>query len=212
MNKTIRQATTEEIANAYINRVPLLIYSYRKASLEYTIDNQSGEVLDRYCRFGLPMANRYNLGFEFRIWSSNKKRKERLKARVSDIVQSGKAIFLTLTFNDRFLSRDTTEITRRRYISRFLKEQCDKYVANVDYGESDKGTHREHYHALVIPKKERIDYAPYCAFFDKSRIYAQSVTVSEKSDISISLYISKLTNHALKSSGRYKRLICSRSK
>lgn len=206
MNKTIREATTEEIANAYINRVPLLIYSYRKASLEYNIDFETGET-ETYCRFGLPMAEKYNLGFEFRIWSSNKKRKQRLKVRVSDIVKSNKAIFLTLTFNDKFFTRSTSETTRRRYISRFLKEQCERYVANVDYGEKNG---REHYHAIVVPKNDIIDYKPYLSFFDKSCIFAERVDTKESSETNIALYISKLTNHALKTSGRYKRLIYSR--
>ena len=207
MNKTLRQATKDEIANAYINKVPLLIYSYRKASLGYNIDFENGEV-ETFCRFGLPMATRYNLGFEFRIWSSNKKRKQRLLKRVSRIVKSEKAIFLTLTFNDSFFARSTSETTRRRYISRFLKEQCSYYVANVDYGDKNG---REHYHALVIPKNDLIDYKPYLAFFNKSCIYAERVDTSESSQVNISLYISKLTNHALKTSGRYKRLIYSRN-
>lgn len=209
MNKTIRQATKEEIATAYQNKVPLLIANYRKASLLREINYDTGETTS-LCRFNLSMANRYNLGFEFRIWKSNRDRKNRLKDRVSKIISNGNAIFLTLTFNDSFLSRDTTEQTRRRYVSRFLKEQCKQYVANIDYGEREDCTHREHYHAIVIPKAEKIDFKPYCAFFDGSRIYAEKVLINEKSNISISLYINKLTNHALKTSGKAKRLIYSR--
>lgn len=205
MNKTISQASYEEIANAYINKVPLVIWGYRKASLIHDID-ENGEV-STYCRFHLKMAERYNLGFEFRIWKSNKDRKARLKERVSKIVRSKRAIFLTLTFNNEFLSRETSEETRRRYIRRFLKEQCEQYVANVDYGDK---RNREHYHAIVIPKGARVSFAPYCAFFDGSRVFAENVRVSENSENCISLYISKLTNHALKESGRYKRLIFSR--
>lgn len=210
MNKTIREATKEEVANAYINKVPLLIYNYRKYSLEREINQDTGEVIT-FCRFNLPMAKKYNLGFEFRIWQSNKMRKRRLKERVSRIVRSNRAKFLTLTFNNSFLGRETSEETRRRYIRRFLKEQCSEYVANVDYGESEKHTHREHYHAIVVPKGERIDYQPYCDFFDGSRIHSEEVKCNEKSNISISLYINKLTNHSLKASGQYKRLIYSRT-
>ena len=205
MNKTIAQASYQEIANAYINKVPLVIWGYRKASLVRDIDDDG--VIETYCRFSLKMAERYNLGFEFRIWKSNKDRKRRLKERVQKIISSSRAQFLTLTFNNKFFERETTEETRRLYVSRFLKEQCSQYVANIDYGDE---RNREHYHALVVPKGERINYAPYTAFFDGSRIYAENVSVSGKSEISISLYISKLTNHALKESGRYKRLIYSR--
>lgn len=209
MNKRISEASPQEIAEAYKNKVPLLIWNYRKASIGYNIDYDTGET-ELFCRFGLKMAERYNLGFEYRIYDSNKNRKKRLSKRVSDIVRSGKAQFITLTFNDTFFSRSTSEITRRRYISRFLKEQCEQYVANIDYGERQDCTHREHYHALVIPKQERIDYKPYCAFFDKSRIFAEQVRISGKSEISIALYINKLTNHSLKASGKCKRLIYSR--
>ena len=211
MNKTLREATTDEIKNAYINKVPLVIWNYRKASIEYDIDYEDG-VVNRYCRFNLSMAKRYNLAFEYRIWQSNKLRKERVLKRVKKIINNGNAIFVTLTFNDKFLNRSTSETTRRRYVSRFLKEQCLYYIANIDYGESQKGTHREHYHALVIPKGEKIDYASYSAYFDKSRIFAEPVIISGKSEDNIAKYISKLTNHSLKSSGQYKKLIYSRVK
>lgn len=209
MNKTIRSATHEEIKEAYLNKAPLLISNYRKKSIDYDIVNEEGEV-KLFCSFGLKKAEKVDLGFEFRIWKSNRDRKKRLKDRVSKIISTNRAKFLTLTFNDSFLSRSTSEDTRRRYVSRFLKEQCSQYVANLDFGEREDCTHREHYHALVIPKGEKIDYKPYCAFFDGSRIYSEDVRVNEKSEISISLYINKLTNHALKTSGRAKRLIYSR--
>lgn len=206
MNKTISQASYDEIAFAYKSKVPLLIYNYRKNALVYDIDNDEGEI-KTYCRFSLKMAEKYNLGFEFRVWKSNRDRKRRLKERVRKMIATGCAQFLTLTFNNEFFDRETSEETRRRYIRRFLKEQCKCYVANVDYGEK---RNREHYHAVVVPLHERIDYAPYCAFFDGSRIYAETIAINEKSNISISLYINKLTNHALKESGKYKRLIFSR--
>lgn len=209
MNKKLRQASKEEISKAYQDKVPLMISNYRKASLERDITEETGEI-NYYCRFNLHMAERYNMGFEYRIWKSNRDRKKRLKERVAKIIKSNKAQFITLTFNDTFLQRSTSEETRRKYIRRFLKEQCSDYIANIDYGESQKGTHREHYHALVIPKAKQIDYSPYCAYFDKSRIYAENVRVNGKSEISISLYINKLTNHSLKASGQYKRLIYSR--
>lgn len=77
------------------------------------------------------------------------------------MVGSGNAKFLTLTFNDSFFDRGTSEDTRRKYIRRFLKEQCQEYVANVDYGDKNG---REHFHAIVVPKSTRIDYTPYCDF------------------------------------------------
>ena len=167
---------------------------------------RTGEINSRvgFNRFA---AKKANLGFEYSIWESNKARKLRLSKRVSKIVLSKKAQFLTLTFAPSYFERVPNAETRRTYIRRFLKEQCSDYVANIDFGE-DNG--REHYHAIVIPKNEFIDYQPYCDTFEKSRIYAEHVKVNGKSVDNISKYINKLTNHALKENGQYKRLIYSR--
>lgn len=214
MNKNIKQASLIEIAQAYKDNVPFVISNirYRVFTKQNNIfyDMRTGEIISRN-GFNIYVAEKFNKGFEYRIYNSNKQRKFRLETRVSRIIRSNNAKFITLTFNDKFLGRDTTPETRRRYIRRFLKEQCSEYVANLDFGESEKHTHREHYHALVVPKHTRIDYKPYCAFFDNSRIYSEDVKVNDKSKTSISLYINKLTNHALKKSGQYKRLIYSRN-
>lgn len=212
MNKTIKEATKEEIKEAYVNKAPLLIWSKRQASVITDIQHlySTGEIeYKRICTFNLKQATKCNLGFEFRIWKSNKDRKERLKKRVFSLIESGKAQFLTLTFSPSFLERETSEETRRRYIRRFLKEQCSGYVANIDFGEDND---REHYHAVVVPRADRIDYQPYVDFFDNSRIYAQNIPLvnTEKSRDCLALYINKLTNHALKDNGHYQRLIFSR--
>ena len=212
MNKKLKEATKEEIANAYKNQVPLLIWNYRQYSVLTSIERvyDTGVVdYKRICSFNLKMAQNYNMGFEFRIWQSNKMRKERVKKRITEYINTGKAQFVTLTFSPTFFERETSEETRRRYIARFLKEQCEYYVANVDYGEENG---REHYHAVIVPKNERIDYKAYNDIFDKSRIYAEDIRVNDKSFDSVSRYISKLTNHALKIKGEYQRLIFSRTK
>lgn len=213
MNKKIKEATKEEIAQAYKDKVPLMISNirYRVYSQQDNIfsDMNTGEIISRN-GFNMYVAEKFNKGFEFRIYNSNKARKLRLETRINRIISSDKAKFLTLTFNDEFFKRATSEQTRRRYIARFLKEQCCEYVANIDFGEREDKTHREHYHAIVIPKSTRIDYAPYCAFFDNSRIYSENIKASAKSSDNLSRYINKLTNHCLKASGQYKRLIYSR--
>lgn len=214
MNKKLKEASKDEIAKAYQNDIPKVISRIRsrvyKEQNNIFSDMRTGEVISRN-GFNIHVAEKFNKGFELRIWQSNKDRRNRLRNRIGNMILQGNAIFLTLTFNDTFFERETSEITRRRYIARFLKEQCKEYVANIDYGESEKHTHREHYHALVIPKAKRIDFKPYCAFFDHSRIYSEKVYTSKKSKDSITRYISKLTNHSLKASGQYKRLIYSRS-
>lgn len=209
MNKKIKEASLEEIKEAYVNKVPSIIANYRYYSRELQGFNEDG-VAQFGVRFNRFMAQRYNLGFEFRIWESDNRRKSRLRKRIEKMIMSNRAQFLTLTFNDSFLSRDTSEETRRRYVARFLKEQCIEYVANIDFGVDDRFTKREHYHALVVPKNATIDYSAYTHGFDKSRINAKNVKVRDKDSYNIAKYINKLTNHSLKASGRYKRLIYSR--
>lgn len=209
MNKTIREATNQEIASLYQSNCISLISRLRKQHYHGFTDMRTGEVLSR-CGFTVHRANKLKLGLEYRVWSSNRARKQRLRERIRKMIVKGNCKFLTLTFNDNFLSRETSPETRRRYIARFLKEQCSEYVANIDFGERADKTHREHYHAIVIPKATRIDYAPYCAAFDNSRIYSEDIRVSDKDIDCLSRYINKLTNHSLKASGQYKRLIYSR--
>ena len=61
-------------------------------------------------------------------------------------IKYGDCVFLTLTFNDKTLATTSAE-TRRRYVARFLSNQCPNYVANIDYG-GKRG--REHYHAVIL--------------------------------------------------------------
>ena len=206
MNKTIREATYEEVSNAMKKDAIGHIRHLRKSSLTQDIDGYSGELIT-YCRFNKSMAERYNLGLEFRLWAANKQRNKRLEQRVSRLVYSENAIFLTLTFNDAFLKRNCSPQTLRRYMSRFLKEQCCDYVANIDFGEDND---RVHYHALVVPKNSSIDFARYREMFDNSNINAKRVRQAERSVTGIGLYINKFTLHALKDNGHYQRLIYSR--
>lgn len=205
MNKRLKEATKEEIKEAYQNNAIGIIAKKRKEHNIKSIDDDGVIINESY--YGRPQAREENLLFEFRLWSSNKMRKNRLKTRISAMIATGRAIFLTLTFNDKFFERGTSPDTRRRYVSRFLKEQCKVYVANIDFGELNG---REHYHAVVVPKFGGINFQPYCDFFDGSRIHGEPIRPSGKSATSVSLYINKLTNHALKDNGHYKRLIYSR--
>ena len=206
MNKRLKTATKEEIKQAYQSNVISLISRLRKQHENGFTDMRTGEVLS-LAGFTMPRAEKLGLGFEYRIFISNNMRKARLKKRISKMIMTNKAIFLTLTFNNSFFSRDTSKVTRRRYISRFLKEQALEYVANIDYGDEHE---REHYHAVVVPKGEKIDFKPYRDAFDDSNINSKRIKKSEHSNKSVSLYINKLTNHALKESGQYERLIYSR--
>lgn len=136
-----------------------------------------------------------------RIFSSNAKKTQRLRARISSYINDGPCIFLTLTFTDKVLD-STSEDTRRTYVTRFLKEHTIKYVANIDYGKINQ---REHYHAVVRTDVD-FDYRwwPYGAI-NFQRISHEDIDIKR-----ISKYITKLTNHAVKSSNKRCVLIYSR--
>ena len=104
-----------------------------------------------------------------------------------------------MTFNNEILA-STSEKTRRRYISRFLRSLNAPYVANIDFG---KDFNREHYHAVV--KVPKIDLKLYAYGF----IFAETVHHA-KSLIKLSKYIAKLTNHAIKETTRRNVLLYSR--
>lgn len=135
-----------------------------------------------------------------RLNKSKKRKTNKVKTKINELVLSGNAIFITLTFNDKTLSKTSPE-TRRRYVARYLKENCDKYVANIDFG-AKKG--REHYHAVVSSDLDFTKWHKYGA------IKVERVRTSENDLTRVSLYVSKLTNHALKLGENAPRLIYSR--
>lgn len=114
-------------------------------------------------------------------------RLQRLKSRVEYIVNSGKGIFLTLTFTDKVLSITNSE-TRKKYIWRFLKSLNCNFIANIDFGAKK---HREHYHALVMCDSVDNKSYPYGAI-NFQRIHETSDSVK------LAKYVAKLTNHAIK--------------
>lgn len=127
------------------------------------------------------------------------KRTTRLRNRVSSLIESGQAYFITLTFRDDVLE-STSEDTRRQFVRRFLKEQSSEYVANIDYG---KTTEREHYHAITNCNIEEWPYG-----FSNSKPIAPNL----ESETKLPMYITKLTHHALKKTVKGSSLIYSRKK
>jgi hypothetical protein len=126
------------------------------------------------------------------LCNSSYGRYKRVHDKTSSIVLGGECLFLTLTFRDDVFA-STSALTRRKYVRRYLKEQCDTYVANIDFGK-DKG--REHYHALVY--SSHIDYKPW---FDKcGAIDWEHVRSNDGDSKAVSKYITKLSRHALKES------------
>lgn len=206
MNKKITEATREEISQVMKNNAIKTIAKKRKENRVYDLNEETGQI-DIYTKFQQKEADNDNLGLEFRLYKGNERRKQRIKQRITRMLNNGNALFLTLTFSNKMFERNTTSETRRTYIRRFLKEQCSEYLANIDFGSTNQ---REHYHAVVVPKTI-IDFERYREIFD-SNINARHIRVNDTSIKLVGRYINKLTNHALKENGFYKRLIFSRNR
>lgn len=95
--------------------------------------------------------------------------------------------FVTLTFTDDVM-KSTTERTRHRYVTQFLKQEVRCYYANIDYGKQNE---REHYHAVV---SDKVDFSKWT----HGSINAKEIRNSKTDRLKISSYMRKLTNHAHK--------------
>lgn len=160
---------------------------------DYDLDNKYFDLCLEYQYKDIVEARKIN--------TSSYKRVKRLNKRIETYLQSGQCIWLTITFNDTTLS-NTSEKTRRRYVSRFLKSVSTSYLANIDYG---KTTEREHYHAVVL-----------CDFVDPKCwsygfIYTERIKNHINAPVKLSKYVSKLTNHAIKESTKRNVYIYSRN-
>lgn len=177
-----------------------------KKSCEWQLLNEDGEVAfvmvnSLYQDFIDYCKEVPSLDCAMRLNESKYRKAKKVRDKISDLVLSGKAIFITLTFTDKILAK-TSVITRRRYVARYLKANSKNYVANIDFG-SKKG--REHYHALV---DSDIDFSNWYKY---GAVKVERVRTSESDLARVSLYVSKLTNHALKVGENAPRLIYSRS-
>ena len=136
-----------------------------------------------------------------RVANSNFKQIDRLKHRIKKICDTSKnPVFVTLTFDDNSL-QDTSPETRRKYVSRFLKEHCSRYVANIDYG-SQNG--REHYHAVVDDRFNPTEWK--CGNCD-----VKAIRNGSEDKTKLAKYITKLTNHAIKDTTKRCHIIYSRN-
>ena len=131
-------------------------------------------------------------------------RAKRLRGKIEALISTGRAIFLTLTFTDDVLS-STSADTRHAYVKRFLKQESDWYVGNIDFGAQNG---REHYHAVVLPKDDNVDVNSWHKY---GAIKAKRVLVSDLAPLRLSKYVAKLGNHAVKETCRQSRLMYSRS-
>lgn len=134
-----------------------------------------------------------------RVAHSDYNRNQRLRGRISEYLNQGECVFITLTFRDDVLE-STSEETRRRYVTRFLKSQGGHFVGNIDYGGKNG---REHYHAVRLG---RID--PKAWQYGACNV--QKVRNNTKDATKLAKYTAKLTNHAIKETTRRNVMIYSR--
>ena len=134
------------------------------------------------------------------LYDSRRKKIYRLKQKIQQMLQHN-CIFLTLTFTDDVLS-STSADTRRTYVARYLKKFNTRYVANIDFGQDDNFTKREHYHAII--QADKVDYSAWtCGAINGQRIVVKNASALSK-------YINKITFHAYKLGAGSTRLIYSR--
>ena len=154
-------------------------------------NNETGELelkLSPYWEYMKKINSDLYLDCANRLNESKYRKAKRVKGKIEKIVNTGSALFITLTFKTDILAK-TSPLTRRTYVRKYLKANCKNYVANVDYGAKNG---REHYHAIVendINLKE---------WHKMGAVKVEHIRVSEKDLKRVSLYISKLTAHALK--------------
>lgn len=135
-----------------------------------------------------------------RMVNADNIRRKRLRKRIEGMFDFGNVVFLTLTFTDDILD-STSNVTRRRYVARFLKSVSNNYVGNVDYG-AEKG--REHYHAVLLTDTDDFSGWTY-GFYKAEKVRKEGVDA-----LRVAKYISKLTNHAIKETTKRNALIYSR--
>ena len=109
-----------------------------------------------------------------------------------------KLVFGTLTFRDNVLA-STSERTRARYVTWYLKENTFHYVANIDFG---KKNNREHYHFIAMVE-DKVNGNAWKYGGNKIKF----VKWTKKDIKSCKNYLLKLNNHSYKESTKQKRII-----
>lgn len=111
-------------------------------------------------------------------------------------------IFGTLTFKDKVLSY-TSERTRQRYITWYLKNNTIHYIANIDFGSKNN---REHYHFIAL-----VDKKLNCKDWKYGASKFQLVPLKKEDLKRTKNYLLKLNNHSYKNTTRQKRIIRDRN-
>lgn len=130
------------------------------------------------------------------------RRRKLCSDRIKFMLENGNCLFLTFTFTDDKLDSTSFDY-RRKSVARYLADYNTLYVANIDFGVKDeyvdklgvsrKGTHREHYHAVIMC--DEVDYSNW-QFGALNGLKVRKL----EDHVAIATYMNKLTNHAFKSS------------
>lgn len=139
LEKKIDRLVAREKKKAYFNSVGWQYEDYDNGVVVPVMLNGIYYDFIDYCK-EVPQ-----LDCAMRLNESKKRKTSKVREKIEELVYSGNAIFITLTFTDETLKNTSFE-TRRRYVARYLKANSKNYVANVDFGSKNK---REHYHAVV---------------------------------------------------------------
>lgn len=158
-----------------------------------------------------------------KLYNNTYKRAARLRSSLRVWLSAGPLYFLTLTFTDKQLDTTSTA-SRRQYVSRFLSSLGCLYAANIDYGAKFE---REHYHAVICVRDvlpSVIDRAKNGQLFERFEIqdlwekkhgflYVQGPIYKDEDrndSTALAKYVTKLSNHALKTTGKGQPLLYSR--
>ena len=181
-------------------RLSYIVFRLKDKNLS---DSQKIELIAEYDALFDTFDSTMDLDKSLKEYKKYKEKTRRVRTKILSIMLIGSCSFLTLTFTDAVLS-NTTEETRRRYVSRFLKSISTDYVANIDWG---KQNGREHYHAVVFGTDFEMSGWDKYGFSDCRTIGRKNDDTTSKK---ISKYIYKLSNHATKETTRCKKIIYSR--
>lgn len=156
----------------------------------------------RYC-FNNQIKFEQNLEYE-RILKARYMKIGRIKKRFLYLLCRYEYLyFVTFTFDDKNLIK--SDRFKKDIIKESLYNFDDdiKYILNVDYSPIND---REHYHGVVATNCP-CNFINYLMLAYPNIAYSERIRLDLKSFTKVSKYINKLSNHAVKSGSRNKRVL-----
>ena len=181
-------------------RISYIVFRLKDKNLS---QSQKIELLAEYDALFDTFDDKMDLDKSLKDYDKYKHKTFRVRRKILSMMVLGSCSFLTLTFTNDVLN-NTSEETRRRYVSRFLKSISTDYVANIDWGDE---TQREHYHAVVLGDDIDMSNWDKYGFSNCKKVSINDYTTNSSR---MSKYIYKLSNHATKESTQRKKIIYSR--